>query len=442
MDLKFVFLICLIPAASAKFQVEAKDKELVVAVGSDVELPCTLSPPSSAVGLEVRWFHTVFHSVVYLLKDGREDREQQKSEYRDRAFLKSGPQTGNLALSLLKVRISDAGTYHCFVENRTIGTIEEALIELRVIGLGSPPLVKVSLQGSLVQLSCFSSNWYPAPEMTWRRADGAIVSAEAKTEKNPNDGLISLTNDIILKEFTVENFFCEVIHSATGKEARSHVMVLESMFPRVSKWVAAFIVLLICFLTIAALAAWRFYIYRNKKAPQKQEIEWRKVSVYKESVLFDPFMASSHLTFSPDYCLTQAMENPPSIKDGYVLAQPCFDSGRHYWETEVHKGSDGVGCLIGVAVLPRESKDIQILSAIGFGQTESYFNIQCERAMLVGIFIDIEEATVSYYNVNTFQRLHYDKLINTKDVSPFYCVAKGVTFKLNPDPCRKYTDAP
>ncbi|OCT67801.1 butyrophilin subfamily 1 member A1 [Xenopus laevis] len=443
MDLVLFYLMTsMILGISDQFHVQTQDKVLTAAVGSDVVLPCTLSPPSSAVGLEVRWFHTVFHSVVYLLKDGREDREQQKSEYHDRAFLKSGPLTGNLALSLLNVRLSDAGTYHCFVENRTIGISEEAVIELSVNGLGSPPLVKVSLQGSSVQLSCVSSSWYPAPEITWKRDDGNIVRSEIKTEKNPNDGLISITSDIILKNFTTENFFCEVMHPATGKEQRSHIMVSESVFPHVSKWVTAFILLLVCFLAIIAVAAWKFYIYRKKKAPQKDEIEWRKVSAHKESVLFDPFMASSHLTFSPDYCLTEAKESPSNDKDGLVLAQPCFDGGRHYWETVVHKGSDGAEWLLGVAKHARDSKDIQILSAVGFGHKKSDFSIQCPRVILVGTFINIEEATVSYYDANTFKLLHEAKNMDIKGVSPFYYVGKGIKFILNPDPCKIYTDTP
>ncbi|XP_031746060.1 uncharacterized protein LOC100144947 isoform X3 [Xenopus tropicalis] len=296
MDLKFVFLICLIPAASAKFQVEAKDKELVVAVGSDVELPCTLSPPSSAVGLEVRWFHTVFHSVVYLLKDGREDRQQQNTEYRERAFLKSGPQTGNLALSLLKVRLSDAGTYHCFVENETAAYDEEDFVKLVVIGPGSPPLVKVSLQDSSVQISCSSSDWFPEPTVNWKTDDEAFVNEEMTTSHKQTDGLFSVTNNILLKDSSEGNLFCTMKHPVTGKESGVYVIVSESMFPRLSHWAILFFVLLVLSLGAFAFVGWKFYAYcieKEKQLSSKENI--LKFSLKQSFSLFFQLFRSKNL---------------------------------------------------------------------------------------------------------------------------------------------------
>ncbi|KAG8428934.1 hypothetical protein GDO86_018784 [Hymenochirus boettgeri] len=92
-SLSLAFL--LIPPFTVTFQVQSDTLEVVVVVGSDAVLPCTLSPPSSADRLEIRWFYNLFHTVLYLLKNGREDRQQQSVQYRNRAWVRSGPKTGN-----------------------------------------------------------------------------------------------------------------------------------------------------------------------------------------------------------------------------------------------------------------------------------------------------------------------------------------------------------
>ncbi|KAE8585013.1 hypothetical protein XENTR_v10021196 [Xenopus tropicalis] len=463
MDLKFVFLICLIPAASAKFQVEAKDKELVVAVGSDVELPCTLSPPSSAVGLEVRWFHTVFHSVVYLLKDGREDRQQQNTEYRERAFLKSGPQTGNLALSLLKVRLSDAGTYHCFVENETAAYDEEDFVKLVVIGPGSPPLVKVSLQDSSVQISCSSSDWFPEPTVNWKTDDEAFVNEEMTTSHKQTDGLFSVTNNILLKDSSEGNLFCTMKHPVTGKESGVYVIVSESMFPRLSHWAILFFVLLVLSLGAFAFVGWKFYAYCIEKEKQlsskeniltlqKQELEWRKAVVYKESIHFDPHSAFRRLVVSPDKYVISPAEQEQDVTSGEdrfdtepcVLAQSSFDSGKHYWETEIQERS-GKFWSIGIAKQTvrrsggqRECPEAGIWAirassdcflGLSTPPTEIF---PSQRPVLVGIFLDYEEGMLTFYDVNTFQLLFtfQDKDIAEEPVFPFYYVGNGITFVL------------
>ncbi|XP_041428767.1 butyrophilin subfamily 1 member A1 isoform X2 [Xenopus laevis] len=454
MEPKFFFLICLMPAAvTAKFQVQTKDKELVVSVGSDVELPCTISPPSpNAVGLEVRWFHTLFHTVVYLLKDGREDRQQQRNEYRERAFLKSGPQTGNLSLSLLQVRLSDAGTYHCFVENGTAAYDDEDVVKLVVIGPGSPPLVKVSLQDSSVQISCSSSNWFPEPTVNWKRDDETLVNEEMMTSNQDTNGLFSVTNNILLKDSSEEKLFCALKHPVTGKESGVYVIVSDSMFPQLSNWLILFFVLLFLSLGAFAFVGWKFYVYSIQKDRHKQEIEYRKAVVYKESVHFDPDSAFSRLVVSPDKCVISPAEQEQDVipsaerfdTEPCVLAESSFNSGKHYWETEIQERS-GKFWSIGIAKQTvrrsggqRECPEAGIWAirassdcflALSTPPTEFF---PSQRPVVVGIFLDYDEGMLAFYDKNTFQQLFrfQDETIAEEPVFPFYYVGNGITFVL------------
>ncbi|XP_053577840.1 butyrophilin subfamily 2 member A2 isoform X2 [Bombina bombina] len=402
--------IILIPAASAKFQVQSEEK-LVAAVGSDILLPCNLSPPLNRTGLEIRWFYNLFHSIVFLMREGREERQDQIAEFRGRAFLRDGPETGDLALSLLNVRLSDAGAFHCFVEDVSNQIYEEAVVNLSIVGKGSPPHIDISLQGSFIRLSCFSSGWYPEQKTHWLR-NNKTIKPDSEASHKQSDGLFTTESEILLNSSSEGHFYCGVKHSLSGLETGAYIIVSDLL---------------------------------------RREIEWRKVSVYKESIFFDPLTAFHGLLISPNRCVistTDIEQNLPENPERFdtepcVLGSKSFSSGCHYWETEIQE-RDGQFWSLGIARQSvrrmggqRESPESGIWAIRGtadglFGLSEPQKLINCtNRLNKVGTFLDYERETLSFYDVETFECLFQYTQQFTEPVYPYYYVGPGMSFVLN-----------
>lgn len=462
MERLFIYL-ALVSATTAKFRIHTQQKLLVAAVGSDVILPCTVTPPLPGVGLEVRWFRDLYHNVAFLLKDGNEDRQQQSPDYRGRAFMLAGPDKGDLSLSLRQVRLSDAGEYHCFVENATAQIDEEGIMTLSVVGLGTPPLIAVALQGSSVVLSCSSEEWFPEPTMFWVIGNGKPLLVNHSITENSR-GFFHVHSNIHLQDASGGHVYCGLQHPATKKETGVYVSVSDDIFPRASPWAIAFWILLIFGLAGSALLSWFFFSKQKEKERKLQEIkdsaeslerevEWRKISIIKESILFDPSTAYNGLLVSPDsrtISTTDVIQDVPQNPERFdtepcVLGQAAFSSGTHYWETEILERS-GEFWSLGIASKSvrrtggqRECPEALIWAIRG--TTEGYYALytppvyiasEPERIQRVGTYLDYDEGKVSFYDVDTYRLLHTFTEIFSEPVYPFYYVGPGIAFSLNP----------
>ncbi|KYO37540.1 hypothetical protein Y1Q_0009465 [Alligator mississippiensis] len=115
--------------------------------------------------MEVRWFRPGSTNYVHLYRDGKDQFGRQLPEYKRRtAFWKDGITDGNVSLTTLNIRPSDEGQYTCFVDDGII--YEEAVIELKVAGLGSNPIISVEdYQNGGILVICRSAGWYPEPQV-------------------------------------------------------------------------------------------------------------------------------------------------------------------------------------------------------------------------------------------------------------------------------------
>ncbi|XP_036433920.1 muscle M-line assembly protein unc-89-like [Colossoma macropomum] len=78
--------------------------------GHDVTLPCYLSPETSAVAMEIRWFKGT--DCIYLYQNGQ---VTEGRGYEGRVSMTDELQRGNVSLSLRDVQWSDYGEYWCEV---------------------------------------------------------------------------------------------------------------------------------------------------------------------------------------------------------------------------------------------------------------------------------------------------------------------------------------
>ncbi|XP_042610850.1 butyrophilin subfamily 1 member A1-like, partial [Cyprinus carpio] len=133
-----------------------------VKLGSDVTVPCHLSPEISAVDMEIRWFKETDCVCLYKNRQVTEGRS-----YRGRKGLSTEDlDRGNVSLKLKEFRESDIGVYLCQVisedrtEEITIGVEEEeAWKDSDVQPVNQPS----KIQGRQVHLTLHESN------STWER---------------------------------------------------------------------------------------------------------------------------------------------------------------------------------------------------------------------------------------------------------------------------------
>ncbi|KAI4891307.1 hypothetical protein NFI96_010092, partial [Prochilodus magdalenae] len=122
---------------SENFMVVGPAATLVVEVGVDLVLPCSLLPNISAVDMIVEWIRTDLSgrdTLVHLYKDHKVTNDEQIRSYRGRtALFKDELQKGNTSLKLSAVQPSDQGVYQCAI--RSESWLDDTTVHVEVKGL-------------------------------------------------------------------------------------------------------------------------------------------------------------------------------------------------------------------------------------------------------------------------------------------------------------------
>lgn len=109
---------------------------ILVRVGEDIQLTCSLSPKTDAQSMEVRWVRSHHYPAVYVYMDGDHVAGEQMAEYRGRTALVSDAiNEGRLTLQINNARTSDDGKYQCLFEKD--GVYQEADLDLKIVGKDS-----------------------------------------------------------------------------------------------------------------------------------------------------------------------------------------------------------------------------------------------------------------------------------------------------------------
>ncbi|XP_074975956.1 butyrophilin subfamily 1 member A1-like isoform X2 [Caretta caretta] len=319
-------------------------------LGENIVLPCHLTPRMSAENMEVRWFRSEFFSVVHLYHGGKDQYGEQMPDYHGRTeLLKDGILDGNVSLQILNIRRSDEGQYHCFLQDGP--SYEEALLELKIAGLGSNPLISVeSHQDGGIRMVCQSAGWYPEPKVLWRGLSGKELPSLSEAKSLGDSGLFETENSIIIKEHSNQNLSCLIRNTVLNQEKESTVYIAGSFFPRVNPWMVALSVILLVLFGFIGLTVYLFKI----KDDLQRELDWRRNIVCPANVTLDPDTAHPDLILSEDGKSVsrgdrwQDLPDKPERFDTapWVLGCEGFTAGRHCWEVEVE---DGRYWAVGVA---------------------------------------------------------------------------------------------
>nr|XP_048724912.1 butyrophilin subfamily 2 member A2-like isoform X2 [Caretta caretta] len=444
----------------AQFKVIGPDHPVMATAGEDIVLPCHLSPRVSAESMEVRWYRSQFYALVHLYRDGDTQNERQMPEYQGRTeFLRGDIANGSVALRIRHVRPSDEGQYRCFFRSSVFH--EESLLELKVAGLGSAPLISVEgYQDGGIQMVCRSAGWYPEPEVQWRDPSGQALTSLSETKPRGANGLFETQSSIIITETSNQSLSCHIRNALLNQEKESTVYIAEPFFPRVSPWMVALYVFLVISFALLGVAAFLFTLRGNlhakigkiqaekrrlqaeigkhleniselheeirahleniselneKISGLQRELEWRKALVCPTNVTMDPNTANAQLVVSEDrksvrrgIARQEVPDNPERFHSFCLLGCERFTLGKHYWEVEV---GDGGFWAVGVA---RES--MRRKGGIRFNPEQGIWAVErCgdqyraltspetpmplnERPKKIGVYLDYEAECVAFYD--------------------------------------------
>ncbi|XP_030286854.1 butyrophilin subfamily 1 member A1-like [Sparus aurata] len=200
-----------------------RHQPIVALVGEDVLLPCHLEPAVSASDETVVWTRPdLIPKYIHFHNDGHLVIQNQNPSYslRTRLFNDELPH-GNVSMKLFRVKISDAGRYHCVLEPM----VKEDFIQL-IVGAVSTPFIEVvsNKKGHLV-LQCNSTGWYPEPEVFWLDGEGNLLSAgPTETVRGPDD-LYTVSSRVTVEKRHSNSFTCRVQQNSTNQTRETHIHV-------------------------------------------------------------------------------------------------------------------------------------------------------------------------------------------------------------------------
>ncbi|XP_041490524.1 butyrophilin-like protein 1 [Microtus oregoni] len=376
----------------SQFFVKGPTEPIMVLLGTDVILPCQLFPGQSASHLHIRWYRAQLTPAVLVFHEGQEQGDAQMPEYRGRTQMGTEAiAMGNVALHIQQVQASDDGLYHCQVTNGF--TSQEAAVELRVIGLGSAPLVRMTgPENNGIRVSCSSSGWFPKPTVQWRDTVGNTLLSSSESQTQDGDGLFRVEASLLVTDRAVGNVICSIQNPLHDQEKAKAIFLPEPFFPRTSPWrsaLAACLPVLFILFSAISLATWKVHQHKEqvikKKSEEFQETQqmrkemkiavkkkddlkadldrrkalyredWKKALLYpdwrKELFQLAPVKINHEVPdqdksgpeteeSSREETAEPSLSNPPGNHNIITLYQEGFMLGRYYWEVDVGDTED------------------------------------------------------------------------------------------------------
>ncbi|XP_043095199.1 butyrophilin subfamily 1 member A1-like [Puntigrus tetrazona] len=155
-------------------------QEAQISMGSEITVPCHLSPEVCASAMQIKWFKET--DCVCIYKNGH---VIEGRSYKDRARLDTPVlERGNVSLHLNKFSVSDVGDYYCQVITRD--TTKQITVGVRIKPASQSP----TFQDQSVQLMLFETDKVWTEEET-DNMDKSALRAEMKVN-NEQDTLLNV----------------------------------------------------------------------------------------------------------------------------------------------------------------------------------------------------------------------------------------------------------
>ncbi|XP_069058890.1 T-lymphocyte activation antigen CD80 isoform X1 [Pleurodeles waltl] len=203
-QLALLCVTCFLPGICKVVSIQAS-------LNSTVVLPCHHAIGPEELLRDYRVYWQMGHIVAHALMDGRHEEQHQNGKYFNRTCLDHN----NLSLSLSDVRVSDAGSYSCYVQKRDgtgrgFKSIQaDYSVLLSVIAAYSQPTVsqeEPSDNTCCVNLTCLSQGGYPQASVVWYNLTGEHVIPESQQTtsflQDPDSHLYNVTSRLVVEAST------------------------------------------------------------------------------------------------------------------------------------------------------------------------------------------------------------------------------------------------
>uniref|UniRef100_UPI00398F1DC2 butyrophilin subfamily 1 member A1-like isoform X2 n=1 Tax=Pristiophorus japonicus TaxID=55135 RepID=UPI00398F1DC2 len=449
------------------FRVTGPEAPIVAMVGGVVVLECQLIPEQPSADMEVQWVRrdSKLNTPVHLYRSGQDVSDNQDPAYRGRtALFKDEFKQGNVSLQLTDVKLEDQGDYLCMVEQHKI--IEHTPVQLKVASLGLRPAIRLAGYSSHgLRMHCDTSGWYPAPMIHW--AGGANRNMTDKGEAAmamSKDGLYTMSSTIEVASDGTNTFKC-LVHSTILKHSEEFsIHIPDEFFPRRSRFFTAFILFLLVFLGLLAIAGY-FYLRKWKQSKElhsrptlgaevqtdvgnarnnlRQEQVLSKTAAERVlgaavAVTFDPETANPYLAISADRLVVTFsdtwQDRPPNPKrfDSrlFVMASEGYQSGCHYWEVLVASKPDWD---LGVVKESTPRNDWVTLSPENgywtIGKRGHAYEVNDvtpkpitgkATAQIIGIHLNWDQGEIRFYNADNMTHIYTFNVEFSEKIYPFF----------------------
>ncbi|XP_042368228.1 butyrophilin subfamily 3 member A2-like [Plectropomus leopardus] len=237
----------------------------VAKIGADIMLPCHLEPVVDVTDQTIEWTRPDLNPrFVHVLRDGVELKTKKYWSYVGRTSVSMDKlRHGDISLKLYKVKLSDTGTYRCFIPTLKI----ESTVELVVGAVSSLTISFLRCENGLV-LQCESAGWYPEPEVSWLDGEGHVLSAgPTETVRGPDD-LYIVSSRVTVDKRHSNSFTCRVQQNHINQTRETHVQVPEDFFNAPSSVGPVAIGSAVVFMLILAVifAVWKWRRKHNSQS--------------------------------------------------------------------------------------------------------------------------------------------------------------------------------
>ncbi|XP_074555320.1 butyrophilin-like protein 2 [Halichoeres trimaculatus] len=274
----FLFLLLLPHCYEGTPEVIGSSQPIVAYAGDDVILPCHIKPSMDAATHTVEWTRPDLEPrFVHLWRSGEELLDDQHPWYEGRTSLFiSELKNGNVSLKLSRVKLSDRGTYRCFIPTINRDTTVELLF-----GSVSSPSINISKSSSGLSLDCRSEGWFPQPEVRWLDAEGTVLSAGPTETLTGPDGLFTVSSRLNMEKTNRDSVTCRVHQEQINQTRETHLQVSGSFPPDFfdtssSVYVSIIVVIVLSVIVAAAFIFWKWRKKATKAKKPKQAEEGKK----------------------------------------------------------------------------------------------------------------------------------------------------------------------
>uniref|UniRef100_A0A4W3HJF0 Zinc-binding protein A33-like n=1 Tax=Callorhinchus milii TaxID=7868 RepID=A0A4W3HJF0_CALMI len=450
------------------FKVVGPNGPVIAQFGSEVVLPCLLVPGQTPEGMLVRWYLSKWEKLVHLYResDPQDQNKDQLKEYQGRTqMFESQMPTGNVSLRLLDLRLSDAGSYVCFVGSKNLD--EQVQMELKVAGLGQHPVIHVAgFRNKQIRLACESSHWYPEPRLTWSVGNSRNVTGTLEISTESHTGLMTVRSLIEVSRGQENRYTCQIHNSLLGIQKQTSLQINGVFFPRVTTRLVTFCVFLLMLVALACPLPCLlqdpplrtelkcrppredYWDLQSQRAQVDKELAYERglseseplrYLRHAETLILDQVSLNPWLIVNEAMTTVRGSDIQKSMPDNperfdtepFALATVGFTSGLHYWEIEVE---DKTSWDLGVA---RESVtrkgDITLNPTNGYWSIGRFWggfeanagiSVRIEvktRPRKIGVFLQYQEGKVSFYDADLMVHLYTFQDKFTEKVYPFIC---------------------